>query len=77
MKTDKVKEMYKDEWVLAEVIKEDELGQPIEVEVITHSKNRDVVYDELERVEAGKHVCTFYTGEMPKKGYAVAFLWVE
>lgn len=77
MKIEEIKELYRDEWVLAEVIKKDELGQPLEVEIITHSKNRDDVYDELEKVEKGRHVCTFYTGEIPKKGYAVAFVWLE
>jgi hypothetical protein len=24
-------------------------------------------------VEEGKHICTLYTGEIPKEGYAVAF----
>lgn len=32
---------YKDEWVVAEILKEDDLGKPIEAKVLAHSKSRD------------------------------------
>lgn len=73
MKTSQVKKKYKNEWVLGEVIKENEASEPIDVEIITHSKNRDDIYNALQKVKSGKHVTTLYTGEIPKKGYAVAF----
>lgn len=73
MNLEELKRMYKDEWVLAEVLELDEEGVPKRVRLIKHSKDRDEVYKELSRVKEGKHVCTLYTGEIPKEGYAVAF----
>ena len=50
MKLKEVEEKYRDEWVLAEVLKEDESGEPTEVKVIAHSKNRDDTYDAMKKV---------------------------
>ena len=70
-----IKKKYKNEWILVEVLEEDELNRPVRVRLIAHSKNRDDIYDKLDDVEDGKHVATFYSGEIPEKNYAVAFLW--
>jgi uroporphyrinogen-III synthase len=72
MKIEEIKKRYKDEWVLVEVLEEDEIGQPTEVEVIIHSKARDEIYEALKETKR-KYTYQFYTGEIPKKGYAVAF----
>ncbi len=72
VKVEEIKRKYKDEWVLAEVLEEDELGQPTEVELIAHSKAREEIYDALKETKA-KYTYQFYTGEIPKKGYAAAF----
>jgi len=72
MKIKEVEERYKNEWILAEILKEDENGQPIEVKVIAHSKNRDDTYAAMKKAK-GKYTYHFYTGKIPKKGYAVAF----
>ncbi|MBI2583179.1 MAG: hypothetical protein HYW25_00795 [Candidatus Aenigmarchaeota archaeon] len=72
MKTEEVKKLYKDEWVLAEVLKENEKGEPVEIKVLAHSKNRDETYKAMKE-ERSKYTYHFYTGEIPKKGYAVAF----
>jgi hypothetical protein len=68
-----LKRTHKDEWVLAEVLEVDEEGGPKRGKLIKHSKDRDKIYRELSNVEEGKHICTLYTGEIPKEGYAVAF----
>jgi len=47
MRIEEVKKKYKDEWVLVEILKEDELGNPIEVKVLAHSKARDDTYKAL------------------------------
>lgn len=70
MNIDEIKEQYKDEWVLVEVTKRDSLGQPIEGNVITHSRNRDDTYEAMTKA---KHLYHIYTGKIPTKGYAVAF----
>lgn len=69
---DEIKKQYKDEWVLVEVIDEDEKGIPTQVELIAHSKVRDEIYEVLKKMK-GKYTHQFYTGDIPKKGYAVAF----
>ena len=45
VKVEEIKKKYREEWVLAEVIEEDEFGQPTEVELIAHSKARDEIYE--------------------------------
>jgi len=57
---------FKDEWVLAEVLKEDDKHEIIDVEPLAHSKNRDEAYDALKFVKKGQHVMTLYTGKRPK-----------
>ncbi|MFO8109544.1 MAG: hypothetical protein R6U17_03340 [Thermoplasmata archaeon] len=69
---EEIKEEYKDEWVLVEVIEENELGEPTKVKLIAHSKCRDDTYDAMSETTA-KYLYHFYNGEIPKKGYAVAF----
>ena len=46
MKIEEIKKRYKDEWVLVEVLAEDKLREPVEVELIAHSKSRDDTYEE-------------------------------
>ncbi len=75
MKIEEIKEAYKDEWVLVEVLEEDDLKRPTNVKIIAHSKNRDDTYEAMSRTKA-KHIAHFYTGELPE-GYAVAFLWLK
>lgn len=72
MKLNEVEKEYRDEWVLAEVLKEDESGEPTEVKVIAHSKNRDDTYNAMPQAK-DKYTYHFYTGTIPEKGYAVAF----
>ena len=71
MRIEEVKELYKDEWVLLRVLSTDSLDQPIEGEVVIHSKERDEVY--MKQREVKGDFALFYTGEVPKEGYAVAF----
>lgn len=72
MNIEDIKKTYKDEWILVEVLKEDEKGKPIEIRLIAHSKSREDIYDKLKETR-GMDTFQFYTGEIPKKGYAVAF----
>lgn len=68
---EEIKKKYKDEWVLVRVEKVDEIDRPVEGEVVRHSKARDVIYEEQRRLKGD--IAIIYTGEIPKKGYAVAF----
>ncbi len=69
---EKIKSKYKDEWVLIEVLEKDEYNHPTKGNLIAHSKNRDDIYSALKKTK-GKHTFQFWTGEIPKKGYVVAF----
>ena len=66
-----IEDKYRDEWVMIEVIEEDELENPTKAKVIAHSKSRDDIYDLLK--DKTGDIGIFYAGEIPKKGYAVAF----
>lgn len=67
-----IKEKYKDEWILVEVLKTDEQRHPVEVKLLAHSKNRDHTYAMMKK-DSEKYTYHFYSGEIPEKGYAVAF----
>ena len=76
MRINEIKKKYKGEWVLVEIQKEDDLGKTIEGKVLAHSKSRDDTYKALKKAK-DKYTYHFYTGEIPKKGYAVAFYEAE
>ena len=65
MKKNTLMRKFKNEWVLAKVLKEENY-EITEVEPIFHSKNRDEVYDALGTVKKGSHVFVTYTGKLPK-----------
>lgn len=67
-----IKERYKDEWMLVEILEEEEDGTPKRVKLIRHSKNRDETYEAL-RKHKDRRLYHFYNGEIPQEGYAVAF----
>ncbi len=69
---EQIKERFKDEWVLVEVLEKDALNQPVKGKVIAHSRDRDDTYDAMKKTKA-KDISHFYTGKIPIKGYAVAF----
>jgi len=73
MNTEEIKKKYKDEWVLIEVTKVNELGQPLEGSVIAHSRNRDETYSAMKKTKAN-HIGHFYTGEITDQVYALTFL---
>lgn len=62
---------YKNEWLLIKVTVVDNQGQLTEGEVISHSKNRDEIYDTQKKFKGDLYIT--YSGKMPKKGYAIAF----
>lgn len=62
---------YKDEWLLIKVLEADELDRPIKGELILHSKNRDEIYEKQREMRGDLYI--IYSGQIPKKGYAVAF----
>ena len=68
---EEIKEKYRDQWVLVEILEEDELQRPVKVKLITHSKTRDEIYEVLK--EHKGYTYHFYTGKIPKEGYVVAF----
>lgn len=71
MTIEEIKEKYKNQWVLVEVLEEDELQQPLKVNLLAHSKTRDEIYEALKKHPG--YTYHFYTGKIPKEGYVVAF----
>ena len=71
MKIEEIKKRYKEEWLLIKVTKTDEKDQPVEGELLFHSKSRDEIY-ELQKKFKGDLYIT-YSGRLPRKGFAVAF----
>jgi len=71
MNIEEIKNQYRDEWLLIKITEADEKDQPIEGEVILHSKNRDEIYEAQKNLK--EYLYITYSGEMPKKGFAVAF----
>jgi hypothetical protein len=71
MNVEKIKEKYRDEWLLIKITAADERDQAVEGELILYSKNRDEVY-EVQKGLKGDFYIT-YSGELPKKGFAAAF----
>lgn len=74
MKVADLSKKYKNKWILAKVLKEDEMNRLLEVEPIAVSANRDKVYKALGKVKKGEHVATIYTGEFPKKDMTYIFI---
>lgn len=64
MKISEVKRKYKNTWVLAEVIKENELNEPVEVKPVMASKDRNKLYERIATLPKGTHVATLYTGKV-------------
>ncbi len=69
---EEIRKKFKNKWVLMEVVEKGELGQVKSGIVVAHSKNRDETYSALKKT-MGKHTFHFYTGEIPREGYATAF----
>lgn len=64
MKIAELKKKFKNTWVLAEVLKENELNQPVEVKPIMVSKDRDKIYKKLGEQQPGKLYAPLYTGKI-------------
>jgi effector-binding domain-containing protein len=64
MKITELKKKFKNKWVLAEVIKENELNQPVEVKPIMASFDKNEIYDRIAKVPKGKTVATIFTGKI-------------
>ena len=68
---EEIEKKYKDEWVIVEVLEENEYEVPTKGRLMAHSKSRDEIYDLLKDLTGD--ICVFFAGDIPKKGYAVAF----
>lgn len=63
MKIADVKKKFKNKWVLAKVLEENELNQPIEVKPLAASYDRNEIYKKITDLPKGTAVATFYTGK--------------
>lgn len=72
MKIVEVKKKFKNKWVLAEVLKENKLNEPVEVKPILASNDRNEIYDAIAKVPKGKTVATLYTGKISRPALFMA-----
>ncbi len=72
MKIAEVKKKYRSQWILGRILKRDKQDQPVEFKVLAHSKDREETYEAMKNTRS-KNLAHFFTGPIPKKGYAVAF----
>lgn len=73
MKISTLKKKFQNEWILAEVLKEDKYNRVQEAKPIFHAKDRTGVYEALAKVKHKTHLATIYTGKLPPKGMVYAF----
>ena len=71
MNIEELKKKYKDEWLLIKITIMDEQDRPTEGEVLLHSKSRDEIYEAQKDLKDDLYIK--YSGELHKKGFAVAF----
>lgn len=74
MEISKVKKKYKNTWVLAQVLKENKLNQPVDVKPLAVNHDRNKIYEAIAKVPKGTPIATFYTGKA--QGVFVFFLHV-
>ena len=65
MKWKDIKNKFKNQWVLIEVEKVDESFNPLEGEVLAHSKDKDEIYQKLLKIKP-KEFSIEFTGEVPE-----------
>ena len=65
MKWADIKKSYKNQWVLIEVDKVDDSFNLLEGEVLTHSKDKNEIYQKLLQIRP-KEFSIEYTGEVPE-----------
>ena len=68
---ERVKTQYPDEWILLKVTEENELNEPVRGVVLAHSRVKEEVLG-LSR-DLKDDIALFFTGAIPKKGYAFEF----
>ena len=62
---------YQDEWILVEVLEEDNRNLVKKAKLLMHSKAKEEIDEFMMKYDG--YTYTFFAGEKPKKGYAFAF----
>lgn len=62
---------YPDEWVLLKVTEENELNEPVKGIVLAHSRVKEEIIAVSRDLK--EDIAFFFTGAIPKKGYAFCF----
>jgi len=62
---------FPEQWLLIEVTQADSLGNPKKGRLINHSKSKEKIIEDS-KGKAGD-IALFYSGKIPKKGYAFCF----
>lgn len=62
---------YPDEWILLQVTEENDLSEPVQGIVLAHSKVKEEIIGLSKDLK--EDIALFFTGVIPKKGYAFCF----
>jgi hypothetical protein len=67
---EELKQKYPDEWIIVEVLERDDLGRVKEAKLLGHSRNKGEVDNIMMEYEG--LTFTFFSGEIPPRGHALA-----
>ena len=68
---DLLETQYPDEWILLQVTEENDLNEPVNGIVLAHSKVKEEIIGISKDLK--EDIALFFTGAIPKKGYAFCF----
>ncbi len=62
---------YPDEWLLVEVVEDDEAGNVTKGVLVAHDKDRDVIHRKQRGLRGDYYI--FWNGPIPREGYVFGF----
>ena len=68
---DELKQKYPDEWIVVEVLEEDDMGNILSVRLLDHSTDKSKIDEITEDFEG--YTYSFFNGSIPEEGHVFAF----
>lgn len=68
---EQLKQKYPDEWIIVEVLEEDENGRVLDARLLGHSRSKEEINEIMMSFDGYSY--TFYSGKIPGDGQAFAF----
>ena len=67
---EELKQKYPDEWIIVEVLEEDENGSILDSRLLGHSRSKEKIDEMMMSFDGYSYV--FYSGKIPPDGHAFA-----